>query len=51
MARILVIDDEDSLRHMIKRALATQKHEVTEAGDGKTAPALVAEDLKAGEKK
>ena len=41
MARVLVIDDEASVRQLVKRALETQKHEVLEAGDGTTALQLI----------
>ena len=34
MARILVIDDEDALRAMLKKALEKQGHEVLEATSG-----------------
>jgi len=34
MAKILVIDDEDRLRRMIRRVLAGAGHEVIEAGNG-----------------
>lgn len=43
MSRILVIDDEASLRQMIRRALETEGHEVVEAGDGATALRVIAE--------
>lgn len=35
MARILVIDDEESLRSLLRRALARAGHEIVEAGDGR----------------
>src|SRR6185436_8706726 len=43
MARILVIDDEASVLHMIRRALAHEPHEVLEAGDGKKALKFLAD--------
>jgi two-component system, cell cycle response regulator CpdR len=44
MARILIAEDEESLRALCARALTTQGHEVETAGDGK-----VALDLLVGE--
>lgn len=43
MARVLVIDDDASVRQLVRRALETQKHDVIEAGDGATALRLIAE--------
>ncbi len=37
MARILVIDDDDQIRRVLRRALEAEGHEVLEAGNGKTA--------------
>lgn len=37
MAKILVIDDEPSVRQMVRRALENEGYEVVEAGDGQTA--------------
>jgi len=37
MARILVIDDEDILRRMLRTVLEMEGHEVLEAADGKDA--------------
>jgi len=37
MARILVIDDEDSIRRMLRIVLEQSGHEVLEAGHGKEA--------------
>ena len=37
MANILVADDEPTIRHMMRAALATAGHHVTEAVDGPTA--------------
>ena len=34
MARILVIDDDDAFRRMLRRTLERAGHSVTEAGDG-----------------
>ncbi len=34
MARILVVDDEDSIRAFVQRALAMDGHDVLTAGDG-----------------
>jgi DNA-binding response OmpR family regulator len=36
MARILVADDEPTIRHMVKAALLTAGHQVSEAIDGPT---------------
>lgn len=36
MARILVIDDDDDFRKMVRRMLQSAGHEVVEAGDGVT---------------
>ena len=41
MARILVVDDEDSLRRLLKAVLERAGHEVTTAGDGFEAVRLV----------
>ena len=35
MARILVIDDQDSIRRVVRRALEQDGHEVYDASDGK----------------
>jgi two-component system, cell cycle response regulator CpdR len=37
MARILIAEDEESLRTLVARALTSQGHEVKTAGDGKAA--------------
>jgi two-component system, cell cycle response regulator CpdR len=37
MARILIAEDEESLRALCARALTTEGHEVKTAGDGKAA--------------
>ena len=37
MARILLIDDEDGLRKMLRRALEEKGHSVTEAREGREA--------------
>lgn len=44
MARILVIDDEDSIRVALGRALELYGHEVTLAGDGQEGEALFREN-------
>jgi CheY-like chemotaxis protein len=36
MGRILVIDDDDQVRSMLKHTLEKEGHQVTEAADGKT---------------
>ena len=41
MARILVIDDEEAVRRMVRRALEMSGHEVDEANDGRTAMTLL----------
>jgi len=38
MATILVIDDEDSIRHLLKDVLEKAKHRVLEARDGRVDP-------------
>jgi len=37
MARILIVDDENTVRQLLKRALLLSRHEVVEASDGKDA--------------
>jgi len=37
MARILVVDDEDTIRRMLRVALEMEGHEVVDAGDGQEA--------------
>jgi CheY-like chemotaxis protein len=44
MARILVVDDEGGVRSVIRRVLETRGHTVVEAGDGRTALALQAQE-------
>jgi DNA-binding NtrC family response regulator len=34
MARIIVIDDQDSIRRVVRRALELERHDVFEASDG-----------------
>jgi len=34
MSRILLVEDKDSMRRMIRRTLETAKHRVDEAADG-----------------
>ena len=41
MARILVVDDEDGVRSFVAETLALAGHEVTVAGDGDEAFALL----------
>src|SRR5690606_41789543 len=43
MARILVVDDEDSIRAFVQRALAMDGHDVTTARDGAEALELLIE--------
>ena len=38
--RVLVVEDNDDVRHMLRRALELDRHEVYEAPDGRTAVAL-----------
>jgi len=40
MATILVIDDEESIRHLLKEVLEKAKHQVLEARDGREGVAL-----------
>jgi two-component system, cell cycle response regulator CpdR len=44
MARILVVDDEESIRSFVERALTLDGHEVKMAGDGAEALDLLAEE-------
>ena len=44
MAKILLVDDEPRLVALLESALAKHGHEVTGAGDGRTALALVAQE-------
>jgi two-component system, cell cycle response regulator CpdR len=37
MAKILLVDDDTSMRSMVARALTSDGHHVTEAGDGESA--------------
>ncbi len=41
MARVLVADDEEMVRELLRSALSLDGHEVLEAGDGPTALALI----------
>ena len=41
MARILVVDDEPSIRELIKEVLSMAGHEIDQAGDGSEAVAAV----------
>jgi CheY-like chemotaxis protein len=44
VTRILVVDDEQSVRKVIRRSLRAQGYEVCEAGDGPAALSLLASD-------
>jgi two-component system, cell cycle response regulator CpdR len=44
MARILIAEDEEALRALCARALATQGHDVKSAGDGSEALDLLARE-------
>lgn len=44
MARILIVDDEVSVRTPLRRALELDGHQVVEAGDGADALARLSED-------
>jgi DNA-binding NtrC family response regulator len=44
MARILVVDDEESIRSFVERALTLDGHDVKMAGDGAEALDLLAEE-------
>ena len=43
MARLLIVDDESPVRGLIRRCLKDLGHEIREAGDAKSALALLAE--------
>jgi CheY-like chemotaxis protein len=47
MALILVIDDEEGMRSLVRRILATAHHSVLEAGDGASALRLLETELPA----
>ncbi|SRR6266545_708578 len=42
MARILVIDDQESIRRVVRRALEQEGHEVLDASDGEMGMAVLA---------
>lgn len=42
MARIIVIDDQEPIRRVVRRALELEKHEVEEASDGEMGMQLLA---------
>lgn len=42
MARILVIDDQESIRRVVRRALEQQGHQVLDASDGEMGMAILA---------
>jgi DNA-binding NtrC family response regulator len=42
MARILVIDDQESIRRVVRRALTLDGHEILEASEGEAGVALLA---------
>jgi two-component system response regulator AtoC len=44
VSRILVVDDEESLRHLLTKMLVHEGYEVVTAGDGEEALALLGED-------
>ena len=44
-ANILVVDDEDSIRHFVSRSLKDEGYQVRSAGDGDAARALFNEDV------
>ena len=44
-ANILVVDDEDSIRHFVSRSLKDEGYQVRSAGDGDEARALFNEDV------
>jgi DNA-binding NtrC family response regulator len=41
MARIIVIDDQEPIRRIVRRALENEKHQVFEADDGEAGMALL----------
>jgi two-component system cell cycle response regulator CpdR len=44
MARILIAEDEDSVRHLVRRALNEDGHETVEAADGAAALDILMRD-------
>jgi two-component system, chemotaxis family, chemotaxis protein CheY len=44
MARILVIDDQEPIRRVVRRALEMEKHEVLEASEGEMGMELLARE-------
>ena len=44
VARIIVIDDQESIRRVVRRALALEGHEVLEASEGEAGIALLAKE-------
>jgi DNA-binding response OmpR family regulator len=43
MTRVLVVDDDPDIRLLLRLELAAEGHEITEAGDGEAALAVLAE--------
>lgn len=44
MARILLVEDDEAVRHFVRRALEMDGHEVVEVGDGTEALETLGED-------
>ena len=44
-AHILIVDDQESIRHFIEKAMTEEGYEVSSAGEGKTALLKVTEEL------
>jgi len=44
-AHILIVDDQESIRHFIEKAMADEGYQVSTAGEGKKAMAMVTEDM------
>ena len=47
MARVLIADDEDSMRSLVARAIAMDGHETVTAADGAEAPDILTGDARA----
>ena len=48
MSRILVVDDQEDIRLLLRIELSADGHQITEAGDGEAALAAIARTLQFG---